>query len=103
MPVQESAQSCGCDKGANWVCEWHRSLKYQYLGQPSPYSDKSAAGIGGISLPTDPVERKKYPIASGVLDYFPDAIAAIAYVSWVGNNQHHPNTPLHWDRSKSAD
>ena len=23
--------------------------------------------------------------------------------SWIGNQQHHPNKPLHWDRSKSGD
>lgn len=54
-------------------------------------------------LPTDPKERKSYPVASGVLDYFPDALAVIANVSWVGNEQHNPGTPLHWDRSKSTD
>jgi hypothetical protein len=35
--------------------------------------------------------------------YFPDALLEIAYVSWVGNEQHNPGTPLHWDRSKSSD
>lgn len=56
-----------------------------------------------MPLPEDPIERKKYPIASGVLDYFPNALAAIAYCSWLGNEQHNPGTPLHWDRSKSTD
>lgn len=55
------------------------------------------------TLPTDPAERKKYPVASGVLDYFPDAIAALARVSWQGNEQHNPGQPLHWDRTKSTD
>jgi len=55
------------------------------------------------TLPTDSAERKSYPVASGVLDYFPDALVAIAKVSWQGNNQHHPELPLHWDRSKSRD
>jgi hypothetical protein len=55
------------------------------------------------TLPAEPKERKTIPIASGVLAYFPDAIAAIAHVSWVGNNQHNPGQPLHWDRSKSTD
>lgn len=55
------------------------------------------------TLPTDPAERKKYPIATGFMDYFPDAIAAIAHVSWVGNNQHNPGQPLHWARGKSMD
>ena len=65
-------------------------------------------GIGGAptresTLPADPAERKRHPVASGVLDYFPDAIVAIARVSWEGNNQHNPGQPLHWDRSKSDD
>lgn len=48
-------------------------------------------------------ERKDTPIFSGVLRYFPLAIAEIARVSLAGNRQHHPNEPLHWDRSKSTD
>lgn len=47
--------------------------------------------------------RKATPVTSGVLDYFPDAIRAIAQCSLVGNEQHNPGTPLHWDRSKSQD
>lgn len=54
-------------------------------------------------LPTDPKARKNVPIATGVLDYFPDALAAVAEVSRIGNEQHNPGKPLHWDRSKSAD
>jgi hypothetical protein len=37
------------------------------------------------------------------MDYFPDAIAAVANLSWAGNEQHNPGMPLHWDRSKSGD
>ena len=48
-------------------------------------------------------KRKETPIKSGVLDYFPDAIADVARVSYVGNEQHNPGSPLHWDRSKSGD
>lgn len=55
------------------------------------------------TLPADPAERKKHPIASGVFDYFPDALVAIARVSYEGNEQHNPGTPLHWDRAKSTD
>lgn len=47
--------------------------------------------------------RKQHPVATGVLDYFPDALLAIANVSRVGNDQHNPGQPLHWDRSKSTD
>lgn len=56
-----------------------------------------------MSLPTDPKARKALPIYSGVLAYFPDALAAIAHCSKVGNDQHNPGQPLHWDRSKSRD
>lgn len=54
-------------------------------------------------LPTEAKERKTYPIFSGVMAYFPNALAAIAHVSFVGNEQHNPGTPLHWDRTKSQD
>lgn len=48
-------------------------------------------------------ERKQTPIYSGVLMYFPDAIREIARCSFIANEQHNPNTPMHWDRSKSGD
>lgn len=48
-------------------------------------------------------ERKDQPIYSGVVKYFPRALAAIAHLSKVGNDQHNPGMPLHWDRSKSGD
>jgi hypothetical protein len=68
----------------------------------------SLIGPGGAptratTLPTDPAERKRHPVASGVLDYFPDALVAVANVSWQGNEQHNPGQPLHWARSKSTD
>lgn len=54
-------------------------------------------------MTTDKEERKRTPIYSGVLMYFPDAIAEVARCSMAGNEQHHPGTPLHWDRNKSTD
>src|SRR5208283_3582240 len=54
-------------------------------------------------LPTDPKARKEYPIARGLLDYFPDACAAVAHVSLVGNRQHNPGEEMHWSREKSSD
>ena len=54
-------------------------------------------------LPTDAKARKAVPIYSGFLKYFPRAIAAVAELSRVGNEQHNPGKPLHWDRSKSGD
>ena len=57
----------------------------------------------GMLLPTEAQERKQIPIVSGVLDYFPLAIAEVAKCSWAGNQQHHPDKPLHWDKTKSTD
>lgn len=48
-------------------------------------------------------ERKERPVYSGVLRYFPDALMEVARCSWVGNEQHNPGQPLHWDRAKSTD
>jgi Domain of unknown function (DUF5664) len=54
-------------------------------------------------LPLDKEERKKIPIATGVLDYFPNALAEVAKVSYQGNVQHNAGQPLHWARNKSMD
>jgi hypothetical protein len=54
-------------------------------------------------LTTNTKARKDTPIYSGVLKYFPRALAAVAHASKVGNDQHNPDTPLHWDREKSGD
>lgn len=61
-----------------------------------------ADGDGG-ALPSAAAERKKFPVAIGVLDYFPRTMVALAEVSRKGSEQHHPGEPLHWDRSKSTD
>lgn len=54
-------------------------------------------------LPTSSIARKTFPIATGVFDYFPDALAAISEISYVGNLKHNPGEPLHWARGKSMD
>ena|ERR1700744_5720880 len=56
-----------------------------------------------MSLPSDAKERKDVPIYSGVMKYFPDAIAYVAKVSKGGNDQHNKGMPLHWSREKSGD
>ena len=48
-------------------------------------------------------ERKETPIYSGVLQYFPLAIQAVARQSYKGNEKHNPDQPLHWSREKSCD
>ena len=54
-------------------------------------------------LPTAPTDRKKVPLASGVMDYFTSALIEVAKVSFAGNEQHNPGQPLHWARGKSMD
>jgi len=54
-------------------------------------------------LPTDKQDRKDTPVCSGVLDYFPAALAEVARVSKAGNDQHNPGQPLHWARGKAND
>ena len=71
-------------------------------------------------LPEDAQARKERPVFSGVYKYFPKTIeclrknninllsyprvlCAISHQSWKGNQQHHPDKPLHWDKSKSSD
>jgi hypothetical protein len=56
-----------------------------------------------MALTTDAKERKDTPIATGVLDYFPDALAEVARCSKAGNDQHNPGQPLHWAKEKSTD
>jgi hypothetical protein len=50
-----------------------------------------------------PEVRKAHPLFSGLLRYFPKALMAVSHCSWVGNEQHNPGEPLHWNRSKSTD
>ena len=45
-------------------------------------------------------QRKETPIFSGVLRYFPDAMADVAKCSFAGQQQHNPDKPLAWDRDK---
>ena len=56
-----------------------------------------------MSIPTDATERKDIPIFSGVMMYFPHAIAEVAKVSRETSKQHNPDKPMQWDRSKSGD
>jgi len=52
---------------------------------------------------TEATDRKETPVFSGVLKYFPDALAEVARVSKAGNDQHNPGEPLHWAKEKSKD
>lgn len=129
---RKSAQSCGCDEGARHLCLECAAMGKGYgcsqlAGRLTPARttelveamgrlDQQPTVIkanGGIGLKWPPVQkglfpesaegRKAHPVFTGVLMYFPDAIAAVAHVSKVGNDQHNPGQPLHWAREKSTD
>lgn len=63
---------------------------------PQPYPARA-------SLPTNASDRKARPLVSGCLDYFPAALAAVAHLSKIGNDQHNAGQPLHHARAKSTD
>ena len=54
-------------------------------------------------FPEDSAERKTYPMFGGLLAYFPSALALVAHHSYVSNDKHNPNQPMHHDRAKSGD
>lgn len=51
----------------------------------------------------DPRRPTTPGVHSAVLAAFPRALVAIAELSRIGNEQHNPGKPMHWDRSKSGD
>jgi len=79
------------------------SRAYLMTEEQEKFIEKRIATAENIAKSMGVSSRKGFPVATGVIDYFPDALLAIAEVSRVGNNQHNPGTPLHWDRSKSQD
>jgi len=65
--------------------------------------EPSMSVSNSCNMTTDAKERKELPVFSGFINYFPDAMVAVAELSRIGNDQHNPGKPLHWDRSKSGD
>jgi hypothetical protein len=54
-------------------------------------------------FPSDAAERNEFPMFDGLLAYFPSALAQVARVSKIGNEQHQPGEPMHHARGKSTD
>lgn len=108
---KKSATYCGCDEGAGYVCQMHRD---QHLSDtiniPPVGANQTWKTLALVArterpglFPDSAQGRKDHPVFTGVLMYFPDAIAAVARVSKRGNDQHNPGQPLHWAREKSTD
>lgn len=71
-------------------------------GAASVYADEEARTQRAI-LPEDSAERKTYPLMSGLMDYFPSALIAVAHHSYLGNQKHNPGQQLQHNRSLSTD
>lgn len=94
----------GGDAGsaAHWFCEHGHDVS---LG-PCVQCDndiRARCHVAPTGLPSDAQKRKGIPIATGCIDYFPKALAAVAELSRIGNDKHNPGQPLHWSRDKSND
>lgn len=77
---------------------------YDELARAHAHANKEGAPRAEPSIHTDnSAIRKQMPISEGVFGYFPDALAYVAYVSFLGNQKHNPGEPLHWARGKSND
>ena len=65
---------------------------------------QSPTSTASTILPTDPKERKKIPLGSGLFDYFASALIEVAKVSYAGNVQHNgEGAPMEWVRGTSSD
>jgi hypothetical protein len=64
---------------------------------------KSAKVEPANSLPEDDAARNGFPMFDGLIAYFPNALAEVAQVSKIGNDQHNPGQDMHWARGKSTD
>jgi hypothetical protein len=53
-------------------------------------------------IEADSAIRKTYPMASGLLDYFPDALAEVARISYLGNQKHNSGQPMHHAQEKAS-
>lgn len=69
----------------------------------APHAQYRVLAVQVPILTTDKQSRKETPMARGLVDYFPRALAAVSHVSFVANEQHNPGQPMHWSKGKSAD
>ena len=93
--MKERCTDCKCDGNNLGECSrFYQSVSHdieEMLDNP-PFGNQDVAA-----------ERKATPVFSGVLKYFPNALKEVSRCSKAGNDQHHPDKPLHWDMNKSKD
>lgn len=70
---------------------------------PTPAKAPQRPAKRMTALPVDSAERKKFPLYSGLLAYYPAACAMVANMSFIGNEKHNPGLPLQHARGVSGD
>ena len=84
--------SDGCACHGTYLCSIH------YKQQKTELEESRQ-----VIFPEDQESRNAMPLYEGFMAYFPNAMAEVARLSHDATKQHHPDKPMHWDRSKSTD
>ena len=93
--MKERCIDCKCNGDNLGECSrYYQSISHEIeeMLENPPFGNQDVAA-----------ERKATPVFSGVLKYFPNALKEVSRCSKAGNDQHHPDKPLHWDMNKSKD
>ena len=90
------------------IRRWFNGLRWWNSDQPAEhaktgYTQSRGHLVQRSIFPTDAGLRNEFPMYDGLLAYFPSALAAVARVSKIGNDQHNPGQPMHHARGKSMD
>ncbi len=106
-----SGKECPCSLGTSKLCDGdeaafmvgmnNRKARRAHLQGIAPASPPLHSP--NLSLSDDDAVRGDYPMFDGLLAYFPNALAEVAKVSKIGNEQHNPGQDMHWARDKSTD
>lgn len=86
--THEGVERCRAEKRLQW---------------PKPEAVPGQAEPGAFLKSLTSEERKQVAMFTGLMAYFPDALALIARHSKRSNEKHNPGEPLHWARGKSDD
>ncbi|MDP3939591.1 MAG: DUF5664 domain-containing protein [Deltaproteobacteria bacterium] len=96
-----------------WPAGGRTTIAYE----PGNHDGNHDTGVAKIHLPpgfarardaddqsvSESRRRKEMPLARGCMDYFPDALLAVAELSFLANEKHNPGEPMHWSKGKSND
>ncbi len=104
--VVRFANETSLSGGYIWPAEYNEGLDESWYFDVSQLEEPTVDSkpVLDYDAMDEAKRRKMTPLYSGLLAYFPDALALVARNSMVGHYQHNdPNDPMYWDRTKSAD